>query len=100
MCSADGRFLELQTSSLANRTTVTQSGNDPFATAANNNSGLNLARGATAQIRTDLIGDPHGPKTAAEFFNTAAFATAVGHFGDGDNLAPFWGLGSNCGTSR
>jgi Carboxypeptidase regulatory-like domain/TonB-dependent Receptor Plug Domain len=62
-------------------TTVTQSGNDPFATPANDNSGLNLARGATAQIRTDLIGDPHGPKTAAEFFNTAAFVTAVGHFG-------------------
>ncbi len=61
--------------------TVTQGGNDPFANAANDNSGLNLARGATAQIRTDLIGDPHGPKTAAEFFNTAAFATAVGHFG-------------------
>jgi hypothetical protein len=62
-------------------TTVTQGGNDPFATLANNNSGLNLARGATAQIRTDLIGDPHGPKTAAEFFNTAAFVTAVGHVG-------------------
>ena len=62
-------------------TTVTQGGVDPFATAANSNSGLNLARGDTAQLRTDLIGDPHGPKTAAEFFNTAAFATAVGHFG-------------------
>jgi hypothetical protein len=62
-------------------TTVTQGGSDPFATTANNNSGLNLARGATAQIRTDLIGDPHGPKTAAEFFNTAAFTEAVGHFG-------------------
>jgi len=61
--------------------TVTQGGNDPFATPANDKSGLNLARGATAQLRTDLIGDPHGPKTAAEFFNTAAFATAVGHFG-------------------
>jgi hypothetical protein len=61
--------------------TVTQ-GTDPFATAANNNSGLNLARGATAQMRTDLIGDPHGPKTEAEFFNIAAFSTAVGHFGD------------------
>jgi len=62
-------------------TTVTQSGSDPFATPANDNSGLNLARGSTAQIRTDLVGDPHGPKTAAEFFNTAAFVTAVGHFG-------------------
>jgi hypothetical protein len=61
--------------------TVTQGGVDPFANTANNGSGLNMARGATAQIRTDLIGDPHGPKTAAEFFNTAAFATAVGHFG-------------------
>jgi hypothetical protein len=28
-----------------------------------------------------MIGDPHGPKTATEFFNTAAFVTAVGHFG-------------------
>jgi hypothetical protein len=62
-------------------TTVTQSGVDPFATALNNKSGLNLARGDTAQLRTDLIGDPHGPKSAAEFFNTAAFVTAVGHFG-------------------
>lgn len=61
--------------------TVTQGGVDPFATAANNNSGLNLARGATAQIRTDLIGDPKGPKSAAEFFNTAAFVEAAGHFG-------------------
>lgn len=61
-------------------TTVTQSA-DPFAAAANDLSGLNMARGATAQIRADLIGDPHGPKTAAQFFNTAAFAPAVGHFG-------------------
>ena len=61
-------------------TTVTQ-GADPFATAANNNSGLNMARGATAQLRTDIIGDPHGPKTAAQFFNTAAFVAAAGHFG-------------------
>ncbi|HUK48758.1 MAG TPA: carboxypeptidase regulatory-like domain-containing protein [Terriglobales bacterium] len=63
--------------------TVVQS-SDPFATAVNNLSGLNLARdSATAtQIRTDLIGDPHGPKTAAEFFNTAAFVAAAGHFGD------------------
>ena len=62
-------------------TTVTQGGVDPFSTVANDKSGLNLARGATAQLRTDLIGDPHGPKTAAEFFNIAAFTTAVGHFG-------------------
>ncbi len=60
--------------------TVTQP-SDPFATAANNNSGLNMARGATAQLRADLVGNPHGPKTAAEFFNTAAFVPAVGHFG-------------------
>jgi hypothetical protein len=61
-------------------TTVTQGGVDPFG-GGNINLGLNLARGATAQIRTDLIGDPNGPKTAAEFFNTAAFAPASGHFG-------------------
>ncbi len=60
--------------------TVTQGATDPFATVLNFDSGLNL-RAATAQIRTDLIGDPKGPKTAAEFFNTAAFATALGHFG-------------------
>ena len=37
--------------------------------------------GETVYIRPDQVGDPHGPKTAAEFFNTAAFAQAVGHFG-------------------
>ncbi|HZR57908.1 MAG TPA: TonB-dependent receptor [Terriglobales bacterium] len=64
--------------------TVVQTGNDPFANAANNNSGLNLAggRGNNAQLRTDQIGDPSGPKTANEFFNTAAFVQAVGHFGN------------------
>jgi len=44
--------------------------------------GVGLGRGSSAQIRTDVVGDVNGPKTAAEFFNTAAFATAVGHFGD------------------
>ena len=44
--------------------------------------GLGMTRpGETVFIRPDQIGDPHGPKTAAEFFNTAAFAEAVGHFG-------------------
>jgi hypothetical protein len=44
--------------------------------------GLGMTRpGETVYIRPDEIGDPHGPKTAAEFFNTAAFAEAVGHFG-------------------
>jgi Carboxypeptidase regulatory-like domain/TonB-dependent Receptor Plug Domain len=63
--------------------TVVQA-NDPFATPANNNSGLNLVRDTAteAQVRTDLIGNPKGPKTAAEFFNTGAFAVASGHFGD------------------
>ena len=62
--------------------TVTQGGVDPFANATNNNSGLNMARGATAQIRTDQTATSKGPKTAAEFFNTAAFAEAAGHFGN------------------
>jgi hypothetical protein len=44
--------------------------------------GLGMTRpGETVYIRPDQVGDPHGPKTAAEFFNTAAFAAAVGHFG-------------------
>src|SRR5579864_5120247 len=59
-------------------TSVTQ-GSEPFGTFPN---GLGmLSPGDTVQIRADQIGDPHGPKTAAEFFNTAAFAAAVGHFG-------------------
>jgi hypothetical protein len=60
--------------------TVTQ-GSDPFATAANNNSGLNLAREGLIQIRANQIGDPNGPKTPTEFFNTAAFSQASGAFG-------------------
>jgi hypothetical protein len=59
-------------------TTVTQ-GSEPFG-AFPNGLGM-LSPGDTVQIRADQIGDPHGPKTAAEFFNTAAFAAAVGHFG-------------------
>ena len=37
--------------------------------------------GPTFYIRPDQIGSASGPKTAAEFFNTAAFTEAVGHFG-------------------
>ena len=37
--------------------------------------------GNTVYRRADQIGDANGPKTAAEFFNPAAFAVAVGHFG-------------------
>jgi len=36
---------------------------------------------STIGIRPDLIADPNGPKTAAQFINTAAFTPAVGHFG-------------------
>lgn len=44
--------------------------------------GLGMTRpGDTVYIRPDQVGDPNGPKTAAEFFNTAAFVPAVGHFG-------------------
>jgi hypothetical protein len=59
-------------------TAITQS-TDPFG-AFPNGLGM-LSPGDTVQIRADQIGDPHGPKTAAEFFNTAAFAPAAGHFG-------------------
>jgi hypothetical protein len=61
--------------------TVTQ-GTDPFATAANNNSGINLAREGLIQIRTDQTGNPSGPKTPGEYFNTAAFTQAAGAFGN------------------
>jgi len=59
-------------------TTITQS-TDPFG-AFPNGLGM-LSPGDTVQRRADQIGDPNGPKTAAEFFNTAAFAPAAGHFG-------------------
>jgi len=61
--------------------TVTQ-GNDPFATAANNNSGLNLAREGLIQIRADQIqNSTSGPKSVTQFFNTSAFQLASGAFG-------------------
>ena len=45
--------------------------------------GLGMTRsGSTVQIRADqILSNASGPKTAAQFFNTAAFADAVGHFG-------------------
>jgi hypothetical protein len=44
--------------------------------------GLGMTRsGSTVQIRADQIGPASGHKTAAQFFNTAAFTDAVGHFG-------------------
>ena len=48
--------------------------------------GIGLPSGASNQgIRPNLIGNPKGPKTVTEFFNTAAFSQAVGQFG---NAAP------------
>ncbi len=38
--------------------------------------------GSTVGVRADqVLANASGPKTAAQFFNTAAFADAVGHFG-------------------
>jgi hypothetical protein len=57
---------------------ITQ-GTDPFGA---DPGGLGMLRpGSTVQIRPDQTGDPNGPKTAAEFFNPAAFTAALGHFG-------------------
>jgi hypothetical protein len=42
--------------------------------------GLGMGPSSIA-IRADQIGDPHGPKSVLEYFNTAAFTQAVGHFG-------------------
>ena len=79
--------------------TITQ-GSDPFAAVSVPNSvgscvisatvtscplypgGLGMTRsGSTIQVRADQIGSVGGPKTAAQFFNTAGFTDAVGHFG-------------------
>jgi hypothetical protein len=45
--------------------------------------GLGMTRsGSTVQVRADQISNNvGGPKTAGQFFNTAAFTDAVGHFG-------------------
>ncbi len=44
--------------------------------------GLGMTRsGSTVQVRADQIANGSGHKTAAQFFNTAAFTDAVGHFG-------------------
>jgi hypothetical protein len=60
---------------------ITQS-SDPFGVSGLYPGGLGMTRpGSTVQIRADQIGNASGPKTAAEFFNTAAFTDAVGHFG-------------------
>ena len=59
---------------------ITQ-GNDPWE-AAGFPGGLGMTRpGDTVYIRPDQIGNPKGPKTVLNWFNTAAFADAVGHFG-------------------
>jgi hypothetical protein len=61
---------------------ITQ-GSDPFGAVALYPGGLGMTRpGSTVQIRADQISNNiNGPKTATEFFNTAAFTDAVGHFG-------------------
>jgi hypothetical protein len=56
---------------------VTQNA-DPFAVAGNGGLGMTAS---TAQIRADQIGNPSGPKKILEYFNTAAFTVASGHFG-------------------
>lgn len=44
--------------------------------------GLGMTRpGDTVYIRPDQIGDPNGQKSVLQWFNTAAFTDAVGHFG-------------------
>jgi hypothetical protein len=53
---------------------------DPF-TLAGYPGGMGMIQGNFTQIRADQIGDPKGPKTPGTYFNTAAFADAVGHFG-------------------
>jgi hypothetical protein len=60
---------------------ITQS-SDPFGASGLYPGGLGMTRpGSTVQIRADQIGPANGPRTAGEFFNPAAFADAVGHFG-------------------
>jgi hypothetical protein len=42
--------------------------------------GIGTVNGAV-QVRPDVVGSPSGPGTVGEWFNTAAFVPAVGHFG-------------------
>ena len=59
---------------------ITQGG-DPWGLAGYQG-GLGMTRpGDTVFIRPDQIGDAHGSKSVTQFFNTAAFTDAIGHFG-------------------
>ena len=59
---------------------MTQS-NDPWVLAGMPG-GLGMTRpGDTVYIRPDQTGDPNGPKSVLQFFNTAAFTDAIGQFG-------------------
>ncbi len=72
---------------------ITQS-SDPWALAGYPG-GLGMSRSSNYSIFPDRIGDPNGPKSVLEYFNTAAFTPAVGHFGDarpGSVLGPGYQL--------
>ncbi len=75
--------------------TITQ-GTDPFSCSTSVTTGLCVPGSApgtypggigigqfngSVQVRPDAIASPSGPGTLAEWFNTAAFVPAVGHFG-------------------
>jgi hypothetical protein len=47
--------------------------------------GIGIDYNSNLAPRADVIGNPHGPGTVAEFFNTAAFTDAIGHFGSAGN---------------
>ena len=61
------------------QSTYVRQTSDPFAA---DPGGLGMTRsGSSILILPDEVGNPHGPKTAAQYFNTSAFVPAVGHFG-------------------
>ncbi|MGC2139373.1 MAG: hypothetical protein WA627_16550, partial [Candidatus Sulfotelmatobacter sp.] len=52
---------------------------DPFAVGGNR--GIGFLQGDATNL-ANQSGSPSGPKTVAEYFNTAAFSQSVGTFGD------------------
>lgn len=74
----------LVTQTTSNQACTITAGPPPVTSCPTFPGGIGIA-GSSIVPRANQSGDPHGPKTVNEFFNTAAFSDAVGQFG---NSAP------------
>jgi hypothetical protein len=74
----------LVTQTTSNQACTITAGPPPVTSCPTYPGGIGIA-GSSIIPRANQSGDPHGPKTVGEYFNTAAFSDAVGQFG---NSAP------------